>query len=378
MSTEAKKTKIVYKSIQIVSFDVPYPANYGGVIDVLYKLKALSDLEVDITLHTFEYGRGEQPVLEQYCTEVYYYPRNSFNSSFFSTKPYIVKSRDNELLTKRLQQKGGTIIFEGLHTTESLPSLSNCCTVVRVHNIEHNYYKGLYKSESNTFKKLFYLIESFKLKKYESVLNLATHILSISPLEQQYFNQKYQDKSTYIPVFTEMNFTPFEKEENFILWHGDLRVSDNVKSALMAVEVVKNTSYRLIIASSRRSKIIESAIKDLSNVKMNYLEKPNSLAHLFAKTKVNLLFTYQATGIKLKLLNALVKSRFVIANTLMVKQTGLENTCSVCDTVGQVRNELAVLMKVKFTEELRNQRKEALADFDTHVNAKKIMELCAT
>ena len=29
------------KHLHIISFDVPYPANYGGVIDVFYKLKAL-------------------------------------------------------------------------------------------------------------------------------------------------------------------------------------------------------------------------------------------------------------------------------------------------------------------------------------------------
>ena len=29
------------KEVEIISFDVPYPPNYGGVIDVYYKLKAL-------------------------------------------------------------------------------------------------------------------------------------------------------------------------------------------------------------------------------------------------------------------------------------------------------------------------------------------------
>ena len=29
------------KEVHIVSFDVPYPPNYGGVIDVFYKIKTL-------------------------------------------------------------------------------------------------------------------------------------------------------------------------------------------------------------------------------------------------------------------------------------------------------------------------------------------------
>ena len=49
--------------LHIVSFDVPWPANYGGVIDVFYKVKALADLGIRLHLHCFEYGRGEAPEL---------------------------------------------------------------------------------------------------------------------------------------------------------------------------------------------------------------------------------------------------------------------------------------------------------------------------
>ena len=45
------------KHLHIVSFDVPWPANYGGVIDVFYKVKALSAKGIRIHLHAFEYGR---------------------------------------------------------------------------------------------------------------------------------------------------------------------------------------------------------------------------------------------------------------------------------------------------------------------------------
>ena len=32
------------KNINIVSFDIPYPPNYGGIIDVFYKIKALKGM----------------------------------------------------------------------------------------------------------------------------------------------------------------------------------------------------------------------------------------------------------------------------------------------------------------------------------------------
>ena len=63
------------RRLHIVSFDVPYPADYGGVIDVYYKIKALADQGVSIILHCYQYGRPEQKELEGLCEKVYYYPR---------------------------------------------------------------------------------------------------------------------------------------------------------------------------------------------------------------------------------------------------------------------------------------------------------------
>ncbi|MFL5752959.1 MAG: glycosyltransferase family 1 protein, partial [Bacteroidia bacterium] len=80
-------------AINIVSFDVPFPANYGGVIDVFYKIKALHGAGVKIILHCFEYGRGEKPDLNSYCEEVHYYRRDTSFRNHFSKLPYIVASR---------------------------------------------------------------------------------------------------------------------------------------------------------------------------------------------------------------------------------------------------------------------------------------------
>jgi len=38
------------KHLHIVSFDVPAPPSYGGVIDVYYKARALADLGVKVHL----------------------------------------------------------------------------------------------------------------------------------------------------------------------------------------------------------------------------------------------------------------------------------------------------------------------------------------
>jgi len=51
--------------LHIVSFDIPYPANYGGVIDVFYKAQALTAKGVKVHLHCFEYNREHSKELKK-------------------------------------------------------------------------------------------------------------------------------------------------------------------------------------------------------------------------------------------------------------------------------------------------------------------------
>ena len=60
------------KRIHIVAFDVPFPADYGGVIDVYSRLKLLKEKGWEVHLHCFEYGRGEQEDLESLIKVSYY------------------------------------------------------------------------------------------------------------------------------------------------------------------------------------------------------------------------------------------------------------------------------------------------------------------
>lgn len=90
------------KKLHIISFDIPYPANYGGVIDVFYKIKTLKKAGVGIILHCYAYGRNESPELEALCEKVYYYPRHTGWRTNISLKPYIVNSRRSEQLINNL------------------------------------------------------------------------------------------------------------------------------------------------------------------------------------------------------------------------------------------------------------------------------------
>jgi hypothetical protein len=103
------------KELHLISFNVPYPADYGGVIDVFYKIKALKKAGVKVHLHTFQYGREEADILSSLCEEVYYYKRKLYKDPFFSKLPYIVATRANDELLSNLLKDRHPIIFEGIH-----------------------------------------------------------------------------------------------------------------------------------------------------------------------------------------------------------------------------------------------------------------------
>src|SRR6187402_2760586 len=104
------------KHLHIISFDVPFPANYGGVIDVFYKLKALHAQGIKIHLHCFEYGRAEARSLESICEKVYYYKRSMDKKLLFNPLPFVVITRSSEKLVENLLRDKHPILFEGLHS----------------------------------------------------------------------------------------------------------------------------------------------------------------------------------------------------------------------------------------------------------------------
>lgn len=362
-----------------MSFDVPYPPNYGGVIDVFYKLKKLSELGIAIHLHCFEYGRGKQKELLKYCKTVHYYQRNTSFQKLVSLRPYIVKTRNSNQLLSNLLKDEHPILFEGLHTTAPLlhHDFGSRTILVRPHNIEHNYYRGLSKSETGKRKKLFFKTEAQKLKKYEAILHKAGHILSISPFEHDYFKNKYGNKTIYTPVFYNEQKKPLlEPDKKFALWHGDLKVVDNQKAALFVIEVFSDIpQYDLVIASNTKNATILKEIAKHKNIRFDNLAKEGDLDKLFQSAHLHPLVTYQKTGIKLKLLNTLTNGKYVVANTLMTEDTGLEELCLRANTVNQFHKTISKLMELDFTEEQRTEREKVLSNFNGTVSAQTIIDL---
>lgn len=361
--------------LHIVAFDVPYPADYGGVIDIFYKIKAINDEGFDIKLHIYNYGRKHsKSELSKYCVEVNYYPRKIYKNPFVGSKPYIVNSRNSHALLKNLQKDNSPILFEGLHCTYYLsdPSLSNRFKVVRTHNIEHHYYKHLENSEFKYFKKYFFRIEAEKLKKYEAILKHANKIAAISPNDYEYFNEKFGN-TVYVPAFhTNTNTDNPGEKGKYILYHGNLSVPENYTAA---IKLIKNVFSKIkipsVIAGNNPPKELVSLCNKFDNISLKSNLSTIKIHTLIKEAHINVLYTNQNTGIKLKLLNALYLGKFSIVNPLMVDGSGLEDMCIISNNFEDMIHSINEFMHKEYDNGFYLKRKSFLEEKFNNQNSIK-------
>lgn len=101
-------------------------------------------------LHTFQYDRSRAEQLNEVAARVSYYPRHRSVIRQLSHIPYIVSSRHCSKLLDDLLSDNAPILFEGLHCCAFLSDkrLKDRVKLVRMHNIEHEYYKELFRKTS--------------------------------------------------------------------------------------------------------------------------------------------------------------------------------------------------------------------------------------
>lgn len=365
------------KHIHIVFFQVPYPPIYGGLIDMYYKLKALHDCGLKITVHTYCYGLASgQKILNKLADNVYYYERQTGLMSMCSKLPYIVNSRRNKQLLHNLLQDDDPILFEGIHTCFFLshPCLKNRFKWVRMHNIEHEYYNGLAKNTSSLWKKLYFKVEALRLKHYERVLNHANKILAITYSDKKYFNKHYSHiKTSHLPCFYETN-NDFDyklvkcKSDKYVLYHGNLSVEENEVAALRVVEISKSSylspDIRFVIAGYRPSKKLKKAVSVSLNVKLIDTPSFEEMNRLINQAHIHLLLTNQSTGVKLKLLNVINKGRYghVLTNSIILPSDDFCTLCNVANTNDELIDMLNILQNTLVTNELYEYRLSKLKE----------------
>jgi hypothetical protein len=365
--------------LHIVAFDVPYPADYGGTIDVFYKIKNLKEAGAQVYLHCFQYGRKRSKELESLCTHVWYYPRKTGIGGISITLPYIVYSRRNKQLLKNMASIDAPILFEGIHTTYNLshPALKDRFKAIRIHNIEHEYYAELYKKESHFLKRRFFKTESQRLKKYEQNLQNAQALFPLSIADAEYFRKLYPNKiCEFIAPFQPFNeVTSIAGKGKYCLYHGNLSHPENKEAVFFLLkEVIPYTDMQFIITGKEPSDDLFNACKNLANCRLITNPSTHEMEQLIQNAQIHALPTFQATGMKLKLLYALFSGRHVLANSTMLHGTGLEACCIMANDANSFLQKIEEYSVKPFTEQDIAARREKLQQhYSNKANAARLI-----
>lgn len=365
------------KRLHIVCFDIPYPANYGGAIDVYYRIKALAEAGVGIVLHcTYKGELTHYAELENLCEKVYYYPRTISLCHLLGRLPMAVVGRPNKEVLLNLQQDDAPILYEGLVScgTMDAPELDNRKKYFRECNVEHDYYRALAQASHNLRNKVYYLVEAGRLQRFEKVLEMADGIFALAHQDEAHFAKRFPKvKTIYVPCFHAQDTVSCpEGMGKGILYHGNLRVEENIKAAEYILREIapKLPEIPFTIAGMGADKLRTYS----NNVTMVSQPNEKAMAQLVRDAQVHLLVTFQATGLKLKLLNVLYEGRHVVCNPEMVCGTELSKLCHIGADTEQLIAQCKAHYQRHFTNDVIQERQNKLQLFDNRQLAAVLIE----
>jgi hypothetical protein len=364
--------------LHLISLDVPFPPDYGGMVDVFYKVKNLHDAGVKLYLHCFEFGRGMPEQLKDYCEEVFYYKRKTGFRGLSLKWPYMMYSRKDEQLLANLRSIEAPILFEGVHTAYYLPhpALAGRFKIMRNQNLEQDYYTQLANREPGWLKKLYYRIEARLLRRLESRLQAADAFFTVAEHDHLFFKQAYPGKiHEYIPSFQPYNSVTVQAGlGEYALYHGNLGHPENIEAALFLLEqVCPHIHIPFVFAGKDPSEKIKEACAALPHCRLVSNPGIADMEQLISEAQLHLLPTFQATGLKLKLLHALFSGRHVIVNEAMVQGTGLADACHIAGTALDFLEKIKELMRIPMEAAAIRSRSELLLQrYDNRRNAERI------
>lgn len=372
----------MFNSLHIVSFDIPFPANYGGVIDVFYKIRVLHRAGIKVHLHSYRHLKEPAKELEEYCASVNYYPRETGIVKNIGIKPYIVAGRMSQELLNNLLKDDKPILFEGLHTCGIIsdPRLKGRLLIYRESNIEHHYYYHLFKAEKHPGRKMYYLVESIRLRIFQKILSNASVMLAVSRDDEAYLSGAFPGKRVlYLPSFhkdDEVNSQP--GNGTYVLYQGKLSVAENSAAAEFLITKVWEDSFpELVIAGLDPPGWLSRLALKHPNIRIINSPSDEFMVRLIRDAQINIMVTFQPTGLKLKLLNALFNGRFCLVNPDMVAGTTLADLCNIASKPEDLKTEVLRLFGLEFSPEEIARRRNLLQKNHSNLNnCKMLLEIC--
>jgi hypothetical protein len=96
---------------------------------------------------------------------------------------------------------------------------------------------------------------------------------------------------------------------------------------------------------------------------------------IIGKAQLHILPSFNCTGIKIKLLNALFNGRHCVVNEQAVENTGMESICHVGSTAGSFKKIISAIYYQPMTTEEIGRREQLMGKrYDNIQNAEKLIQ----
>lgn len=368
------------EKLHIVCLDAPSPPDYGGAIDMYYKIKSLAEIGKKISLHYFNYNPSRDAEgLATDCAEVYTYERKKIYQSLPILQPFIVQSRVNTSLIARLNADEYPILLEGLHCAGLIPFVNRQERIVlRMHNEEVSYYHHLAKSEPGFLKRKYFEQESRLLNRFQQGMRKEVKLACLSETDMDIFRKSYAFQNChFIPCFIPWQAVSISAgKSDFCLYHGNMSVSENEEAALWLIKnVFSKLDVPFTIAGKGISKRLTSAAAAFHHIKLINQPKIAMINELVKAAHIHVLPSMNRTGVKLKLLNALLNGRFCITNENGVMGSRITTGLHIANDAKDWIDYIKQTMPKAFEQKEMQAREKVLALYNNRENAFRLNAL---
>ncbi|MEO6582811.1 MAG: glycosyltransferase [Ferruginibacter sp.] len=368
------------KHLHIVTHAIPYPVLHGGLTDVYYSLVALHRAGIKIHLHSFVKKQISIPqALKELCVAIHVYKRKPVFKSLTLQSPHIVQSRKSERLAENLLNDDFPILLGGIHCTALLSDkrFAGRKTFVRLYNVENIYYRHLALFEKNIFKKIYYKLESRLLLRYERSVALKTIFIPLSKSDDKLYKQFFGAKAFFIPPFIAYeNLNNHTGNGSYCLYHGNLSVSENEKAVQWLLSILDDLKIPLVIAGRNPSSSLKKIVAANENCSLVPNPTDEIMQDMIAKAQINLLPSFNNTGVKLKVINALFNGRHCLVNAAGVSGSGLESLCNIAEDKEDYKRKIEELYTIPVQQKELDERKKVLSTlYDNEKNAANLIAL---
>ena len=188
-------------------------------------------------------------------------------------------------------------------------------------------------------------------------------IITLNTEDAAFYKKEFAANDvSFLPVFL-----PFQRVSSFIgkgtycLYHGNLSINENETAAIWLIEkLFKALNIPVIITGKNPSRKLYNIAANNKYVSIVANPSEINMQLLIANAQINILPSFNKTGIKLKLLNALFNGRHCLVNPAAVEGSALDELCTIANNEAEFNERIVSLFTKPFTQIEMQHRSAAL------------------